>query len=369
MEIAEIIAIVSQHCDGFISLEDEIIKKESLVTFLKSKEISEKYVSAFIDLIFDESEKDRENIPKHNLLNKYKLLLNLISEDSNENSIERSFNNKALLSNDSMICLDEAAQSGINSIDPQELSHNFNFSKSDCESLTNNLLIKSPSIIRPINTLDIFKSYKKEDYLQNIFTDRIENKNPMYKLKNSLDNMLESCNEKRNFNKKIQEVLSEINKPVEKFRPKKEYKRMFTSLNLNENFVPLNTVNENKEDYFLNLCKSIHLESKYNKNLRRVSDRIIKMNNKDIFTNRDHSSSKNVSNFEFNLKESIDFNNKNFLLLETKLEGLNRKITSNYNSANINPLLSNRASPVDQIKVKSYNLTEEILAPQLDNSL
>jgi hypothetical protein len=100
-----------------------------------------------------------------------------------------------------------------------------------------------------------------------------------------------------NISQKLQEVFFEINKPDKYFRIKRtdDKFKFRAAMNKLEDLISLkkdtflmnfnantNQSTRKKEDYFTDLCKSIHIENKYNKTLRNISDRVLKKSKRDF---------------------------------------------------------------------------------------
>jgi hypothetical protein len=314
----------------FESLEGQTVEKENLETLLN--QVDEETKKIFVGIIFDETEENHESMSKSHFLNKYKMLLRLLEPLESDCDEDKNGNNK----NDSP-CMNKSLKNASkrpSSIIKEEKSYDINHNDNSIQDLFNEFKFdserKGSSVVQPSNSfkfakgeklLAIESTFNNRDFLlkspknlENLQDERFDeaeiiNKDSPPQFINYQNNININFNNYgpinpavtsmrgNNISQKLQEVYFEINKPDKYFRIKRNDENFKFRAAMNKledlisfkkdtfltNFNPSssNSLNPKKEDYFTDLCKSIHIENKYNKNLRNISDRVLKKTRKD----------------------------------------------------------------------------------------
>jgi hypothetical protein len=317
----------------FESLEGQTVEKENLDTFLN--QVDEETKKIFVGIIFDETEENHESMSKSHFLNKYKMLLRLLEPLESDCDEDKNGNNK----NDSP-CMNKSLKNASkrpSSIIKEEKSYDIHHNDNSIQDLFNEFKFdserKGSSVVQPSNSfkfakveklLAIESTFNNRDFLlkspknlENLQDERLNefneteivNKESPPQFINYQNNININFNNYgpinpavnslrgNNISQKLQEVYFEINKPDKYFRIKRNDENFKFRAAMNKledlisfkkdtfltNFNPSssNSLSRKKEDYFTDLCKSIHIENKYNKNLRNISDRVLKKNRKD----------------------------------------------------------------------------------------
>jgi hypothetical protein len=188
-----------------------MLEKQKLEEYIKTKsedKISHTILDEFINLIFDETEENRNQMPKENFMKKYHLLLKLLKEESSQDEIdlgnsswkknqlkkEKSLKNHSIIGRSKEIdhseILIEKEKSLDNnhidnSLDANELFREINFNDS---SILHSDSLKSEthrpsSVVRPTNTFN----FTGEQFKLN-FEDK-----PKINLKNQPRNLVNLC--------------------------------------------------------------------------------------------------------------------------------------------------------------------------------
>ena len=327
MNINQTLSIIKERCNDFSNLPktmEQNINKEELKNYLlETMKIDLIIINNFLDLIYDDNEEDKNNVPTNHFLEKYISLLKILdtneSEEDNkeknqkDNSINEEEINKIEFGSpirDNLINKYEDD----NSIDPSELFKEMNFKNNYENNFQNN---NFNSIIRPSNNFN-FDTLKNLKITDDIIKKEIvqENNNDEKKINEKYKKIIKNHSNTNILNniihnqrhlsikQKLQDVFFQIHKPNDIKRY--NIHPVFNSKNYNST---QNIINKNK----------IFIPSP-----RKVDkDFFIQINNKINNLNHHSPSKKNNMNLYNNVKNNykkINFRNED---INKKLKGLN----------------------------------------------
>ena len=322
MNINQTLSIIKERCNDFSNLPktmEQNINKEELKNYLlETMKIELIIINNFLDLIYDDNEEDKNNVPTNHFLEKYISLLKILdtneSEEDNkeknqkDNSINEEEINKIEFGSpirDNLINKYEDD----NSIDPSELFKEMNFKNNNENNFQNK---NFNSIIRPSNdfnfgtlkNLKITEDIIKKEIAQKKNSDE-KKKNEKYKKitknksnTNILNNIIHNQRH-LSIKQKLQDVFFQIHKPSDIKRyniypvfNSKNYNSTQNIINKNKIFIP--SPRKVDKDFFIQINNKIN-------NLNHHSPS--KKNNMNLYNNSNNNFKKiNYRNDDINQK-------------------------------------------------------------------